>query len=166
MLLFRNSFLLVSVFLLGMCGFHPLCQKEDVVEKFSKIKIRPIEGKLGQTFRNILLEKLTPRGVPQSPEYILEVSLTTSDRDLGIAKDATTTRSEVTVVVSYTLKEARTGKVLHTGKESESSDYDVLTDSYYSNIVSKEDTREGLVALIADLVHLSLASYLSSEKVP
>lgn len=153
--------------LLSQCTFHPLYKVEDrgaVFEDLSKIKINTIEGRLGQMMRNALLKRITPKGQVKESSYTLTVALSFSDRDLGIAKDATSTQSEVTLVATYVLKDCRTGEVLYQGKESESSDYDVLTTSYYSNLVSKENAKEGLVEWVANLIELSLADYFTSTK--
>jgi LPS-assembly lipoprotein len=168
MLLFKRSiFGLFALFLLPNCSFKPLYSsyEGDVVEQLSSVKIAQIEGRLGQIMRNALLKGITPLGQPQKPKYILEVSMDFSDRDLGVAKDATTTRSEILLSVQYVLKDAKTGKILHRGREAESSDYNVLTSSYYSNIVSKNNAQEGTVEFIANLVKLSLSSYLNNPAV-
>jgi LPS-assembly lipoprotein len=114
--------------------------------------------------RNGLLQKITPQGQPNNPLYVLSVSMNFSDRDLGIAKDATATRSEVTLSVTYTLTDYKTGKTLYEGKEVESTDYNILTNSYYSNIVSKNNAQEGSIEFMSNLIKLSLASYLNSTQ--
>jgi LPS-assembly lipoprotein len=155
----------VSLLFLSQCTFHPLYkvgESEAGSDGMSKIKIDAIDGRLGQMMRNALLKRLTPKGQARDASYILEVILSFSDRDLGIAKDATSTQSEVTLVADYVLKDCRTGDVLYKGRETESSDYDVLTTSYYSNLVSKENAKEGLVEWVANLIQLSLAHYFMS----
>ena len=162
---FKKSFL--SLLLLSGCTFKPLYSSYEgqVTDRLSSIKISQIEGRLGQIMRNALLQKLTPLGNPKNPRYILDISITFSDRDLGVAKDATATRTEVVLSVHYTLKNAKTGKILHEATETESSDYNMLTTSYYSNIVSKTNAQEGTIELVSNLIKLGLSSYLSNSTV-
>jgi LPS-assembly lipoprotein len=167
MLWFKKSFLGLVFLFMSSCAFKPLYSsyEGDVVDRLASIKISQIEGRLGQVMRNALVQKLTPLGNPRDPHYILDVSLGFSDRDLGVAKDATTTRTEVILSVRYTLKDAKTGKILHQASETESADYNILTTSYYSNIVSKNNAQEGTVELVANLIKLSISSYLSNPTV-
>jgi LPS-assembly lipoprotein len=166
MWLFKNVMVCVVLLSLNHCTFRPLygTHDEESSEHLAYIKINNIEGRLGQVMRNVLLQKLTPQGQPSNPLYALSVSISFSDRDLGIAKDATATRSEVTLSVTYTLTDHKTGKVLYEGKEVESTDYNILTNSYYSNIVSKNNAQEGVIEFMANLIKLSLASYLNSPQ--
>ncbi len=167
MSLFKRFFVLSGILLsLNQCTLRPLyaTQKTESSEHLAYVKIANIEGRLGQIMRNSLLQKITPQGQPRNPLYILEVTLNFSDRDLGVAKDATATRSEVSLSANYTLKDYTTGKVLYTGKEVENTDYNILTSSYYSNIVSKNNAQEGVVEFMSNLIKLSLASYLNSTQ--
>ena len=166
MLLFKRIVLVSALLLVTQCSFRPLYSSYDgvAVEKLSHIKISNIEGRLGQVMRNSLLQKMMPGGEPDRPLYTLDVEMNFSNRDLGIAKDATTTRSEVTLTVLYKLRDNKSGKILLEGKEQESADYNMLTKSYYSNVVSQENTREGTVELMSDLIKLALASYLGDKE--
>jgi len=166
MLSFKKIMLCAALLSLNGCTFRPLYGTYDneASEHLASIKISNIEGRLGQTMRNGLLQKITPQGQPNNPLYVLSVSMNFSDRDLGIAKDATATRSEVTLSVTYTLTDYKTGKTLYEGKEVESTDYNILTNSYYSNIVSKNNAQEGSIEFMSNLIKLSLASYLNSTQ--
>lgn len=157
--------LLVS---LSQCAFKPLYSsyEGEATELLAGIKVSNIEGRYGQLMRNALLNKLTPKGAPQKPLYILDIKMDFSERELGVAKDATATRSEVTLLVNYKLIDNKTGEVLYVGKEVESADHNVLTHSYYSNIVSEENTKEGTIELMSDLIKLSVSSYLTAQKTP
>lgn len=168
MLLFKRKFYsLIALFILSGCSFKPLYSsyEGEVVARLASIKINQIEGRLGQIMRNALLKGLTPFGEPKKPKYLLDVSLVFSDRDLGVAKDATATRSEVILSIQYVLKDAKTGRIIHKGSETESSDYNVLTTSYYSNIVAKNNAQEGSIDFMANLIKLSLSSYLSDATI-
>ena len=113
--------------------------------------------------RNALLQKISPGGEPERPRYTLDGD-EFHDRDLGVAKDATTTRSEITLTVDYKLRDNQSGKVVLKGKEQESADYNMLTHSYYSNVVSQDSTREGIIEMMSDLIKLGLASHLSKQR--
>ena len=154
------------ILLLTQCNFKSLYGTNDTIafEHLRRIKISNIEGRLGQMMRNALVQKITPQGYPENPLYTLDITMNFSDRDLGIAKDATATRAEVTLSVTYVLKDYKTGKELYKGQEVESADYNILTHSYYSNIVSKQNTQEGTIEFMSNLIKLSLASYLSSTQ--
>lgn len=167
MLLFNRTFSALFLFLtLTQCHIAPLYsthKDKQSVAALSRIKISTIEGRMGQIMHNLLLKHLTPQGQPLKPLYTLDIDMTYVDRDLGVSKDATTTRSDVTLTAHYILRDFETGKVIFKGKEIESTDYNMLTDSYYSNIVSKKNAQAGVAEHVAKLIKLSLATFLSSQ---
>lgn len=160
MWLFRS---LLWVLCLAGCGFRPLYSEQDdqTVERLALIRVGSIEGRMGQIMRNQLVQGLNPSGEPAHAAYDLTVTLGSSERDLGIGKDATTTRAETTVSAHYVLKDRKTGKVIFEGRESESTDYNLIVDSYYSNIVAKNNAQKGAVQSVASLIKLGLATRLS-----
>lgn len=158
-------FIFITIGVLTGCGFSPLYGPQaSGSQGLHSIKVRVIAEREGQILRNKLVHALTPYGQPRHPEYELDVTLDYGERDLGIAKDATTTRSQITLKATYILKDFRTGKVMYTDKVETMSDYNILKTSYYSNIVSEKTAREDLLNEVADSIKVALASFLEFQR--
>lgn len=149
---------------MAACNFKPLYQSNSGgVNGLKDIKVRIIADREGQILSNKLRHALTPYGQPRHPKYELAVHLSYTDRDLGISKDATTTRSQIVLDTSYSLKDFRTGKIVYKDRLKSIADYNILKSSYYSNVVSEKSARKDLLNEVAESIKVSLASYLDYE---
>lgn len=160
-------FFIICVFLwLPSCGFKPLYGggSSEEAKSLESIKIKIIGDRQGQILRNKLRHSLTPYGQPRHPKYELAVSLNYTDKGLGVAKDATTTRSQIILDVKFYLQDFRSGKTLYSDTIKSVADYNVLKTSYYSNVVSEKAAKEDLLNEVAESIKVSIASYLGYKK--
>lgn len=137
------------------------------MEDLSRIKISTISDRIGQILRNRLLVLLTPKGVPAQPLYKLDVTLNETKSEISLRKDATSRRTQITIIALYTLKDLSSQKVLLSGNVEETSGYSIGSQSDFASlpsIVSEKDTRERLIEEIAQELKIKLAAHFISKE--
>lgn len=155
------------------CGFEPLYgpsslhSSQDTADQgmLSKIRVNLIADRRGQLLRNHLISLLTPLGQPKKPLYLLDVTLTESSQALGILKDATFSKSQMTYVGDFTLKDAATHKVLLKNKSSVVADYNVITNSEFATVVSAQSAKDRSMVLLAQQISRELGFFFHEEEV-
>ncbi|MDE2227609.1 MAG: hypothetical protein KGL11_01025 [Alphaproteobacteria bacterium] len=141
---------------LAGCGFHPLYGGATAGEydpTLAAIKVQPIQDREGQMLELALREKLNPRGAPVPTRYNLIVVLTLSRADLGIQRNATSTRSEINASASYTLSG---DGVSVTGQSHTVSAFNLQNDAWAAT-VAEDDARERAIEDLANAVVLQLS---------
>ena len=125
--------------------------------------MQPIQGRVGQKFHNLLRDRLNPAGQPERPAYLLEVTLTREKKGLGVRKDETATRANLTVRARFKLRSAEDRKLLLDGRARSVNSFNIL-DAFYATTVAEGDAlRRGLRAL-ADDIGLRLSVYFANPK--
>lgn len=147
--------------LLVGCGFTPLYQQHADSPHLGKIKIGMIEERSGQMLRNLLLQYFAPFASDKQV-YKLDAHVEYSLRNLSVQKDATTSRAQVVINVSFTLCHTRSGEVLFRSSESAVADYNILSDSPYSTLVSKQDAHDRLLEMAAQGIRRQVANFLKA----
>ncbi len=153
--------ILASVGFLGLlagCGFQPLYHKQADSPYLGQIKVGIIQEHAGQKLRNLLMESFAPFEAA-APQYQLNADIQYSIRNLSVQKDATTSRSEVVVDVKFALIHIRSGKVLFKGTESATADYNILSESPYSTLISKQDAHNRLLETVAQGITRRIAAF-------
>ena len=148
---------------LSACGFRPMygdAAKAD--ERLNAVDIALIKDRSGQQLRNYLIDRMYLKGRPDRPEYTLSISLAERQIDLGIQKDATATRSQITIAASFALHSKTDGKLLTSGSIRQLSSYNVLP-SEYATLVAEQDARERTLRAVGDEIILRLTLFLNRE---
>jgi LPS-assembly lipoprotein len=152
---------------LGGCGFHPLYGQQLAGEydpALAAIKVVPIPDRNGQILAQELREKLNPRGVDTRVLYVLTIHLDVTRSDLGIQRDATSTRGEIHANATFTLNpSAGPAKVLYSGRGRAVSSFNVLTDGY-ATLVAADDARDRALKDLADDILLNLQLYVKRQR--
>lgn len=148
-----------TVSLLSGCGFRPLyggsSESSFIRENPLKgVSIALIEDREGQILRNFLIDRFQPDG---SDRYILTTELNVTEQDLGVAFDATTTRSRVVVTAGFIL--SYQGGTYSFSSRSAGSYSTVLSD--YGTLVARQDATERSLREIADEAKVRLVAFLS-----
>jgi len=167
MLLSKFKIFSTSVMLLGLsaCGFQPLYSPQiHTTQDMADVKIATISDRDGQVLRNHLLDLLNPYGVPCKPNYTLHTKLTTTAREIGIRRDATTSRKELIATAAITLKDNQTGRVLLTRSIIAKNSYSALDTNYYTNVVTQEYAKEEAFRDLAFRIQLALAEFFAKDK--
>jgi LPS-assembly lipoprotein len=159
------------LFALGLwgCGFEPLYASKgdsgtDTVAHMAAISIGPIADRAGQQLRNVLQDKLTPRGKPREALYRLNVSLEENRSNLIILQDATSTFAKMRITANYTLNDISTGKPLTRGR-SESTTIFNIVESEFANLNAQADARARAVNQIGDDIRLRLGIFFRRNSV-
>ena len=155
---------------LAGCGFHPLYGGHTAGEydpRLAAIKVAPVasesigsdstehagQGREGQLLELALREKLNPRGVTLATRYTLNVTLTISRSDLGIQRNATSTRSEINAQARYVLTG---GGINVTGNSRTVSAFNLQNDAWAAT-VAQDDARERAIEDLAAAIYMQLS---------
>ena len=141
---------------LAGCGFHPLYGGNTAGEydpRLATIKVTPIPDREGQLLELALREKLNPRGVALQTRYTLTVRLSLARTDLGIQRNATSTRSEIDATASYSLSGNGTSIA---GSSRTVSAFNLQNDAWAATVAEK-DARERAIQDLADAIYLQLS---------
>lgn len=150
------------------CGFRPMYARpgpdaEVPSDRLAAIRILPLPDRIGQQMHNLLRDRLNPGGQPDRPAYLLRVSLSESRVGLGIRKDETATRANLTVSAQYQLQEAETNRVLLRGRSSSTNSYNIL-ENQFATIYSEADARKRALRELSDSIRTRLATYFSQAR--
>ena len=139
--------LLLPVFclLLSACGFSPIygshgSGSEPVDKALSNVAIASIPDRQGQMLRNHLIDRMYFSGRPAHPDATLNVSIRSTESDLGIQKDATASRRELNMWADYTLK-ADDGRQLLKGSAHSVVSFSKL-DAQYGTVAAQQNATE------------------------
>ncbi len=154
--------------LLSACGFHPLYgtpekgQKSEESE-LATIRVDTIADRQGQKLRNYLIDDLQGEDVPPPAEHELLISYNEYEADLGLNNDATTTRGQLSISVSFQLKNIKTGKVEMSNSAQQITGYNIQT-SEFATILSRDDAENRALRTIADNLQVRLALYFRNAR--
>ena len=162
---YKNISLFSLCFFLTACGFHPMYTPRDGKSDIAyPIKIATISNRNGQVLRNHLVDLLIPEGTKCNALYILEIGLTEKVKSIGVAKDETSTRKEATLTAAITLRDIRTNKVVYTHTAKAINSFNVISQNYYSDLVTDEYAKRQALRLLAEKITLLLTTYLDTNK--
>jgi LPS-assembly lipoprotein len=149
---------------LAACGFQPLYKAEGgakqaaSVQRMAAIDIPPIGNRSGQILRNELRDQLLPRGRVARPLYRLDVSLTETQADVGILRDATATFSRYTADVNWVLTDLETDAPILRGNNRRITSFPIAA-SEFSSLEAEKDARDRALAQLAGDVRLRLVLF-------
>ena len=158
MSLFRAAFLCLF---LSACGFQPLYGEKagTHLSALSSIAISNIPDRDGQYLRNLLTDKLYQNARPENPLYLLSIAPLKKDTtNLGMRKDATTTRAQTDVSAHFVLTDAKNGAVLLERDVRSTGAYNIL-DSQFTTLVSEQSTSEHILEELSDNIVRELDLY-------
>lgn len=160
---------LLGSLLLSGCGFSPIYGSKgegrlSTQAALSNIKINRIPNEHGVYLHNKLMDRLYFNGRPTSPEAQLHVGFSTSEVDLGIKKDATSTRSRLTITANYVLQSIDKKEVLIKGQASTIASYSKL-DAQYGTLATQRDAYKRALNEISEQI-VNRLSLFYAEKAP
>ena len=97
---------------LSGCGFRPLYGGVvgDIRRlELSQITVTPVDNRISHGLRNALLDRLTPNGEPPFPQYRLDFELIEQREGVAIQEDASVTRFNYRLNVTYELYDLGVG---------------------------------------------------------
>lgn len=162
----RRAFLSVAIVPLAGCGFHPLYSRAQLADDeplLASIKVAPISNRIGQQLEFSLRESLNPRGLRVEQRYILSVTLSVSETDLGIQRDATATFGELAVSASFVLQDSKTGQRVYSSRTSTIGSFNLPNDAYAAQIAD-DDARARTVQELSDEIGARLVLFLRQKR--
>jgi LPS-assembly lipoprotein len=154
--------------LLGGCGFQPLYKKHQssdaVIDDLAQVEIlNPIDpdrhdDRMGQHVKNLLLDRLNPKGRPHNPFYTLTLSIRTTKSELGLRITEEATRAKLSVEVDYTLSEKKTDAVLFRESARSVNSYNII-DSEFATLSAENNAKKRGAREVADLIKLQLGIF-------
>ena len=154
---------LVPAVLVQACGFRPLHGERAGGEasQLAAISIGVIPDRLGQKFRNLLLDRLTPLGPPARPQYVLSVTLSEGLQSLGLRKDATATRANLTISVNFTLARVGDKTARYSASAFSTNSYNIL-ESDFATLSARINARDRALRSLSEDIRARLASALAN----
>ena len=154
----------LSAISLSGCGFAPLYAKTGVTANLSQVAIDVPQTRTGyfleQDLRNAMGGDESSRKT-----YLLTIGMREKHYSVGYKVDDTSTRSEITSNVVYTLKEIATGNVLYTDTFSETVTYDTSR-SPFTGVISQQNAQERIATAISQQIQRDLALYFHGDLLP
>ncbi len=153
---------------LGACGFRPLYSERHnagVTAELAAIRIELIADRTGQKLHNFLLDRLNPKGPAARPRYRLKIKVLTRRRELGIRKDETATRANLTLTANYRLRDWRTGRSLYQGTSSSTNSYNIL-ESDFSTLAALNDVTTRAARELSQKIKTRLSIFFSQSRRP
>lgn len=151
---------------LADCGFSPIygsvSGSKAVETSLNNVAIDPIPDRQGQMLRNHLIDRMYFSGRPSHPEAALHVALRSTLSDLGIQKDATTTRSQLSMWADYSLT-SPDGKELLKGTAHSVVGYNKLS-AQYGTLAAEENAYDRVVNEIGEQIVNRLSLYYAEKK--
>jgi len=170
---FKAIAIALCLFSLAGCGFEPLYGKTEYLQAAdphmainrAAIDIANVPDREGQRLRNLLIDRLYVRGRPAVGNYILNLTpLKTDVTNLGIRKDATSTRAMTNVGTHIQLVERISGRVLERDVHAVGG-YNQL-DNQLATIVSRQSVTDHMLEELSDSVVREIDLFFNRAEPP
>jgi LPS-assembly lipoprotein len=141
---------------LAGCGFRPLYAERSSLgydPALAAIQVQPAPDRVGQILTQSLREQLNPRGAHLPTRYVLTVAVSVVRSDLGIRRDNTSTRGELTFTVSLTLSAVGGGASVYKDSIRSLTAFNLPDDAYAASVAeqnAREEAADQLGREIAD----------------
>jgi len=159
----KRACLIAVTLLLGACGFHPLYAglNGGMDATLSSIYVEPVPDRLGYELRNTMIDLLDGPGTASGASYRLKLALSQNTQGIALQNDATITRYNDTLTVTYQLTDLA-GHIVTKGTETGLSAYNVLPSSSnanYGTLAAQQDADKRAAQDIAERIRLDLNVY-------
>jgi LPS-assembly lipoprotein len=150
---------------LSACGFTPMYAKPDagsatpVTSAMSAIQIRPIADHDGVKLRQMLRERFQPRGPAPNHLYDLDVQMRSVTQELGIRKDATSSRANRIYSARFAL--FQNGRRVFGDQVQTIVSYNIADDQY-ATVASVSDASDRAIGQIGEQITTRIALYLKT----
>ena len=157
---------LALALLTSACGFQPLygtaTGETPMIDDLSQVEVAVIPERSGQILRNYLLVELNPRGRPDRPSYLLDVSISERVQRLGVRVDDTAVRANLRFQADIVLfATADDAPVLRRQLNTVTS-YNILEDEF-ATLSSEEAARDRALRQLSEDIRTQLALYFQRE---
>ena len=163
----KRAAILGPALLLSACGFHPLYggMNGQMAATLSTIYVEPMQDKIGYELRNKMIDLLDGPGTTSGAAYRLKLQLKQTSQGNALQNDATITRYNDTLTVSFELTDMA-GKLVTKGVETGLSAYNVLPSSpsaNYGTLAEQQDADRRAAEDIAERIRLDLNVFFAKR---
>ncbi len=151
------AFSLALCFVLGGCGFRPLYADTKLQPQLQSIYVEPVAERDGYELRNTLINLLGSDGQLRGKAYRLAIILNESNRGVVFRNNATITRYNDTLTVTYILSDPQ-GKEVTRGTQSSLASFNVAP-SPYATLAAQQDSDKRAAQDLAERVRTDLAAF-------
>jgi len=152
----------VSLVVAG-CSFHPMYGGGGKLGPvLASIYVEPVPENDGYELRNQLIDLLGSDGHEAGKAYFLRLTLSQESAGVALQNDATITRYNDTLTVSYVLNDAKGAKVT-SGTQSSLAAYNV-SNAPYSSLAVQQDSDRRAADDLADRIRMDLGAYFSGRR--
>ena len=151
---------------LGACGFEPLHGRAagGVTEaELDTVQLPYLADREGQLLRNFLMERFNPDGRRSQTVYMLNINLTRTSQNLGVRKDGTATRINLTFTANLSLRQVQGGKEVFKARSVSSVSYNIL-EARFATVAAEQDAIRRATEALAQNISTRVAIYLKSRK--
>ena len=149
----------------GSCGFKPLYgnHASSVSQAaLAQVRLAPLRDRVGQLLHIQLSKGMHAQGNPRNPVWELAINLVTQTVDLGIRKDETATRANLTLDAKFKLRHIATGRVSFKGRSVITISYNIL-ESRFSTISSRDNATKRATRELGENIKTRVALFLSQR---
>jgi LPS-assembly lipoprotein len=164
-----TTFALCGTLAISGCGFRPLYGTQgpsaspQVIQALATVSVPPLPNRKGMKLSRILNEKLRPRGVSAGAAYDLEVGLSERIDELGIRKDATSSRANFVLTARFYLRES--GRRVFGDQVQSTVSYNILDDQY-ATVASQANAEHRAIQHVGEQMKTRLAIYFHNRLNP
>jgi LPS-assembly lipoprotein len=151
---------------LGACSFQPLHGRSagGVTDAgLDTVQLPYLADREGQLLRNFLMQRFNPDGRRTQTLYALNINLTKSSQNLGVRKDGTATRVNLTFTASLSLRQVQGGKEVFKARSVSSISYNVL-EARFATVAAEQDAIRRATEALAQNISTRVAIYLRNRK--
>jgi len=158
----------MALLLLSGCGFHSVYgahgkDGSPVAQELSLISITNIPDRPGQMLKNDLIDRFYGKnGRPAQPKYKLEVKLRTTEEDLGLLADATTSRAVINSYGDYTLTDISGKEKLASGTAHSVTSFNTLNQQY-STQVARDSATQRTIDEVSEQIANAVSLYFADR---
>jgi hypothetical protein len=125
--------------------------------------VRPVPDRIGQILVATVRDQLNPHGARLKPRYVLIIGMSVARADLGIRRDNTSSRGELTIAANLTLNEAGTNAVVYQEALRTITSFNRPDDAYAAT-VAEDSARELAAADLGREIAQRVAVYLRRQR--
>lgn len=164
-----TALILCAALVIGGCGFRPLygtsgpASSPHVTQALASVSVLPLPDRRGMKLRQVLGEQLHARRSTSGSAYDLEIALTEHIDELGIRKDATSSRANFILTARFYLRED--GQRIFSEQVQSIVSYNILDDQY-ATVTSQANAEDRAVRQVGEQIKTRLAIYFHDRLNP
>jgi LPS-assembly lipoprotein len=151
---------------LAACGFQPMYGEQNQQALSAGVQIAASKDAMGQQFQQNLEDRLNPGGMPAKPAYRLSVTVGSVTSGMGVARDGTVSRFNVTLRSGYVLLRLSDNVEIQRGEIQHVSSFNNQANQYFSTYISEKDAISRGITELSELYRQRIGALLLKDSAP